>query len=122
MFEVEFYRKRNGTEPMREHILSLPDKLQAKVLRSLKLLQLKGSELRYPDTDDVGDGIFELRTSFGNDIERALFFFTEDRRAIITHGFVKKTRRTPSRELRRAKEYRADYYAQKKEAYQHDHA
>lgn len=113
MFEVEFYAKRNGSEPMRDHLDVLPAKLAAKVVRNLQILQQKGSGLRYPDTDDLGGGIFELRTSFGRDIERAFFFFTDGKKIIVTHGFVKKTQKTPQREIKRAMDYRADYYDQK---------
>lgn len=74
----------------------------------------RGNLLRYPETDDLGDGIFELRTSLGSDMERTLFFYAEHRVIVITHGFIKKTRKTPRQEIERAKQYRADYYAQRK--------
>ena len=72
MFKIVFYKKPNGDEPAITHLDTLPPRMRAKVLRNMSLLQEKGNLLRYPETDDLGDGIFELRTSFGSDIEGAL--------------------------------------------------
>ena len=114
MFKIVFYMKPNGDEPAITHLDMLPPRTRAKVLRNMSLLQEKGNLLRYPETDDLGDGIFELRTSLGGDMERALFFCAKHRVIVITHGFIKKTRKTPRQEIERAKQYRADYYAQRK--------
>ncbi|MEI3377761.1 MAG: type II toxin-antitoxin system RelE/ParE family toxin [Coriobacteriales bacterium] len=113
MFKVTFYKRPNGNEPMTDHLDSLDIKMRVKVLRSLSILQEKGNELRYPETDDLGDGIFELRTSLGNNIERALFFFAGHREIVVTHGFIKKTRKTPRQEIDKAKRCRESHYRQK---------
>lgn len=60
-----------------------------------------------------GDGIFEIRTKFGSDITRVLYFFVIGRRIILTNGFVKKTQKTPASEIALAKQYRADYLSRK---------
>jgi phage-related protein len=120
MFDVDYYRKRDGAEPTREHIDGLPMKLREKVFRSILALKLKGNLLRYPDTDSLGDGIFVLRTIFGNDTNRVFFLFTDGRKIILTHGFIKKTQKTPRREIDRAKAYREDYFEQKRESEHND--
>ena len=68
-----------------------------------------GNELREPYTKPLGEGIFELRTQVAGNIERVLFFFFERGKIVLTHGFVKKTQKTPPSEIKRAKEYRSDY-------------
>lgn len=50
-----------------------------------------------------------MRAKQGNDISRVLYFFVVGRKIILTNGFVKKTQKTPPREIDRAKRYRADY-------------
>ncbi|WP_331655894.1 type II toxin-antitoxin system RelE/ParE family toxin [Enterocloster sp.] len=40
---------------------------------------------------------------------RVLYFFYYDKKIIFTNGFVKKTQRTPAREIRLAKRRRKDY-------------
>ena len=48
-------------------------------------------------------GIFELRAKVGTD------FFYYEGRIVLTHGFIKKTQRTPAGEIEKAKKYRRDY-------------
>lgn len=108
-FEVIFYDKEDGTEPAKEFILSLDKKMRAKMLRTVELLSHNGPELREPCSKPLGDGIFELRAKVGSDISRVLYFFVVGRRVILTNGFIKKTQKTPSSEIERAKRYRAEF-------------
>lgn len=43
------------------------------------------------------------------DIARVLCFFMFGQKIIITNGFIKKTQKTPKREIKLAKKYRNDY-------------
>jgi DNA-binding XRE family transcriptional regulator len=74
-YEIEFYDKADGSEPVKEFILSLDKKMQAKVLRTVALLREEGPCLREPYSKALDDGIFEIRTKFGSDITRVLYFF-----------------------------------------------
>lgn len=108
-FIVLFYDKPDGTEPVKEFLLSLDIKMRAKVLREIQLLSTNGPELREPYSKPIGDNIFELRTKVGSDITRVLYFFVVGRKIILTNGFVKKTDKTPKREKDLALKYRAEY-------------
>ena len=112
---VEFYETEMGKIPSLDFIKALEVKLQAKVFRDLELLEDRGNELRSPYSCHIDDGIFELRTIQGTNIVRNLYFFIEGRRIVITHGFYKKTQKTPSAEVQRAKDYRTDYLSRKME-------
>ena len=109
LFEVEYYEKSDGTYPAEEFILSQDIKMQAKLFRLLELLELKGNELREPYSKSLSDGIFEIRAIQGNNITRVLYFFVVGKKIILTNGFVKKTQKTPDREIALAKKYREDY-------------
>ena len=109
MFDVDYYEDENGKKPAEEFIDSLDVKMRAKVFGRLELLEEHGSELGMPFSRHLDDGIFELRTVAGNNITRILYFFVVGRRVILTHGFVKKTRKTPAREIDRAKQIREDW-------------
>ena len=107
---VIFYMKADGTKPAGAFIKSISDvKLRAKVIRSLKLLEEFGSSLTMPDSREIEDGIFELRTIQGSNIVRCLYFFTIGNTAIVTNGIVKKTQKTPTKTIKLAKKYRTDY-------------
>lgn len=108
-FKMEIYVKVNGEVPFAEFMSGLRPQLKAKVLRDLDILERFGNKLRAPYTKSLEDGIFELRTISGNDITRTLYFFYVRRTIVITHGFVKKQKKTPRREIEKAIEYRKDW-------------
>ena len=112
-YEIEFYDRPDGTEPAKDFILSLDTKMQAKVLRTVALLRDAGPSLREPYSKPLDDGIFEIRTKFGSDITRVLYFFVIGKKVILTNGFIKKTQKIPASEIALAKQYRADYFARK---------
>ena len=108
-FEVIFYAKENGEEPAKEFLMSLDDKMRAKIVRAISRLERNGIELREPFSKHLEDGIFELRASFSSNISRVLYFFFTGRTIILTNGFIKKTQKTPRAEINKAKRYRDDY-------------
>jgi phage-related protein len=108
-FQVIFYEKENGDIPAEEFLQSLDRKMKAKMTQAIAALQEYGNELREPHSKHLDDGIFELRAQVGSDISRAFYFFFVGKRVILTHGFVKKTQKTPPTEIEKAKSYRKEY-------------
>ncbi len=114
-FEVEFYKTENGKEPIAEFLDSLDNKMAAKLVGLMEILEEKGTELRMPYSEHLEEGIFELRCKQGSNITRVLYFFFVGRKIIVTNGFVKKTQKTPPKEIKLAKERRADWIRRYKE-------
>lgn len=108
-FIIEFYEDRNGNKPIEEFLLGLDIKMRAKLVGLLQILQEKGNLLREPYSKHLEDGIFEIRGKSGNNITRVLYFFYYDGKIILTNGFIKKTQKTPKKEIQLAKKRRADY-------------
>lgn len=108
-FNVEYFQNRDGTYPVEDFILSQEYKMQAKIFRMIELLELNGNALREPYSKELEDGIFELRIKQSNNITRILYFFVVGKKIILTNGFVKKTEKTPKREIQLAKRYRKIY-------------
>jgi phage-related protein len=108
-FEIIFYDKADGSKPAIDFVLELPPKMRTKVYRAIDMLEANGTDLREPYSKHLNDGIFELRAQVGSDISRVLYFFMVGRKAILTHGFVKKTQKTPPSEIDKAKKYRDEY-------------
>ena len=113
-FEIVFYDKPDGSEPAMEFIMSLNDKMQARVLRTIDLLSKNGAELREPYSKHLVDGIFEIRAKVGSDISRVLYFFVVGHKVVITNGFIKKTQNTPKNKIELAKKYRNEYLSRKR--------
>jgi len=109
MFDIEFYTLPNGSKPVEEFLDSLDTKMRAKALYALALLEEFGNTLREPFSKPIDAGIFELRIKFAGDISRLFYFFVVGNKIIVTNGFVKKTNKTPVREIEKAKKYKIDY-------------
>lgn len=108
-FEIVFYDKPDGSEPVKEFLLSVDNKMRARLLRTIDLLAQNGTSLRMPYSEHLIDGIFEIRTKSGSDISRVLYFFVIGRKIVLTNGFVKKTQKTPKNEIELAKKYRNEF-------------
>ena len=109
IFEVIFYDKPNGEKPAKDFLENLEQKMKAKMLRLIDLLEKNGNELRRPYSAHLDDGIFELRATVGSNTTRVLYFFFTERRIILTHGFIKKTDEVPPPEIDKAKNYRTEF-------------
>lgn len=98
---VVFFRHDSGREPVRAWLKSLsPD--QRRVLgQDIKTLQF-GWPVGMPLARKMNDKLWELRSHVPGGIART-FFTIQQGMIVLLHGFVKKTRRTPTRELAIAK-------------------
>ena len=108
-FTVIFYEDITGDKPVENFLVSLDIKTRAKLIGILQILQEKGNQLREPYSKHLEDGIFEIRGKVGSDITRVLYFFYLDGKIILTNGFIKKTQKTPRKEIKLAKLRRQDY-------------
>ena len=106
---VIFYRTADGKCPVQEFLDSLPGKVAQKVVWVLRLLE---------DMDIVPasyfkklagmEDIWECRIQFGSNAYRIFCFFMNNS-VVLTHGFVKKSQKTPAGEIERAEAYRRDF-------------
>lgn len=84
-------------------IESWPADILADYARIVELLMEHGPNLPLPYSRAFGDGLFELRPRGKSGIGRALYCFLTGRRVVVLHAFVKKSRQTPNRELKLAR-------------------
>ena len=112
-FVIDFYRTEKGESPIECFLESLDMKMRTKALRVISMLKTYGNALREPYSKPLKEGIFELRVSLGSDIIRLLYFFSGGRLVILTNGFVKKTQKTPVKEIETALKYKADWLRRK---------
>ena len=95
-----FYRTEAGGEPVRDWLKSLPSPDDRKRIgEDVKTVEF-GWPIGMPGCKPLGDGIYEVRTHLTqNRIARVLFYIDEKKRMVLLHGFIKKTRKTPSDDL-----------------------
>jgi phage-related protein len=91
---VSFYSQR-----VEDDILALPAGLVARFLRYAERMEAFGPDLGMPHTRAMGGGLFELRLKAAEGIARVFYCTVVDRRIVVLHQFVKKTSKTPAREL-----------------------
>jgi len=87
------------SEAVRLEIEALPVGIRAAYVRLTELLEEFGLELRMPHSRAMGGGLYELRPRGREGIARVFYCALVGRRIVILHSFMKKTRRTPAREL-----------------------
>lgn len=113
IFEIDFYQKANGRVPVKEFLLSLNPKLRAKAILDIELLQEHGNELKEPYVKPIkgknNKGLYELRIKFSKDAARIFYFTYYDNKYILLNGFIKKSMKTPRKEIARALRYMQDY-------------
>ena len=63
-----------------------------------------GPNLGLPHTDSFGSGLFELRIKGAEGIARVFFCTLVRQEIVMLHSFIKKTQKTPEKELKIAKE------------------
>lgn len=96
-YSIEYFHPRVLAE-----IESWPVDILADYARILELLMEHGPHLRLPYSRAFGKGLFELRPRGREGIGRAFYCFLSGQRVVILHAFVKKSQKTPDRELKLA--------------------
>ncbi len=94
IWTVTFYSER-----VEDEVFALPACILARFLRYAERMEVYGPDLGMPHTRAMGGGIFELRIKAAEGIARVFYCTVVGRRVVFLHQFVKKTDKTPSREL-----------------------
>ena len=93
-YEIRYY-----SDEVEDQILSLPDALAARYVVLTRRMTAIGANLGPPHTDSFGEGLFELRLKGAEGIARVFFCTLIGRKIMMLHSFVKKTQKTPPREI-----------------------
>jgi len=88
------------SDAVQADILHLPPGILADYFRIADLLEEFGPSLRMPHSRSLSDGLFELRAKGREGIGRLFYCFLIGQKVVVLHGFVKKTQKTPRRELK----------------------
>ncbi len=109
-----FYRTSEGKCPVQDFLDALPGKAVQKIAWVLRLLEdLEIVPATYFKKLVGTEEIWECKIQHGSDIYRIFCFFDSHSVIILTHGFEKKSMKTPAREIRRAETYRREYLDRK---------
>lgn len=113
----EFYTRPNGHTEFQEYLDGLNTKARAKLLARIYMVATYGISvgIQHDWVKKLDSNLYEIRSRVSNNQQRGLYFHVEENHYVITHGFTKKTQKTPQREINHAKELRAEYLKNRKE-------
>ena len=88
-----------------DEIEALPVDIRARLSRCVAQIEAHGPSALTPKAfKHLGDGLWELRLQGRDGIARAIYVTASERRLVIVRAFIKKTLKTPPRELAVARE------------------
>ncbi|HAR94681.1 MAG TPA: type II toxin-antitoxin system RelE/ParE family toxin [Deltaproteobacteria bacterium] len=91
------------SEAVQNEILALPAGFLARYLRYSDRMEVFGPDLGLPHTRAMGGGLFELRLKSAEGNARVFYCTIVGRKIVVLHQFIKKTDKTPPRELETAR-------------------
>ncbi len=120
MYDIRMYKNARGKEPITDLLQQL--KKQAENNKNARIrinkfndyfeaLAVHGLALGMPYIRHLEDEIWEIRPTS----DRVLFFSFADDCFVMLHHFIKKTQKTPRKEIEQAKRNRNDYIARNKD-------
>ena len=114
MREIVFYRTETGKCYVKEFLDSLSGKEAQKVVWLFKLIEeLESIPKKYFKKLTNTDNIWEVRVDGKDKTYRILGFFDGDKIVVLNHAFVKKTQKTPKRNIEIAESRKRDYIRRK---------
>lgn len=81
------------------HIRGMLPVHRARLAHIRRLIENQGPNLGHPHTESFGGGLFEMRLKGPDTIARIFFCFLKGNRIVFLHVFIKKTQKTPEREI-----------------------
>ena len=114
MFEVHFYEDNQGRQPIKELLTDLRNKAHKskdariqyqKILAYIRSLEEYGTRVGEPTVKHIDGDLWELRPM----AHRIFFFYWQDNKFILLHHFVKKTNKTPPKEIKQAERNMKDF-------------
>lgn len=105
----------NDVNSFKKFLDSLPKKDRAKLLETIAKVENNGllQSQKMQWTKKIDNNLYEIRSKFSSNIQRAIYFHYENNEYVITHGFTKKTQKTPTNEISKAKHTRNDFLHRK---------
>lgn len=97
-WKIRFY-----SDKVEKETLDFPAGILANFLHVAEMIEEFGSALGKPYTAPMGDGLFEIRAKGKEGIGRSLYCTVAGREIVILNSFIKKTQKTPKKELDLAK-------------------
>jgi phage-related protein len=98
-WNIEYYN-----DKVAKIILKMPSGLLARYIHITDMMLVFGPNLGMPHTQSMGEKLFEIRLKSKEGISRIFYCTKTGERIIMLHMFIKKSEKTPEKELRVARD------------------
>ena len=98
VWRVEYYVNRRGESPVKEFLSEQRPRVKAKVLDAIDILIQSGPFLKPPYMKKLDKDLYELRIK--SVVAVRVFYSPITGVYYLLHAFVKKTQKTPDREMK----------------------
>jgi phage-related protein len=100
LYSIEYYEE-DGKFPVIDFLNTLNAKESAKILREIDLLEKYGFSLGMPYIKKIEgtSDLWELRIKHSSNIFRVFYFHYIKGQFVLVHAIIKKTEKTPKRDL-----------------------
>lgn len=107
MFKVNFYQTRKGKQPVKDFLVRLNSEAETskssrirlkKIYEYIGVLANNGTRAGEKFTKHISGNLWELRPLS----DRIFFFFWHENTFVLLHHFLKKTQKTPKKEIEQA--------------------
>lgn len=114
MFEIQFYKDKNGRSEIIDYLDELKVKAttskdarinREKILVYLQALSEYGTRIGKPIVKHIEGDIWELRPLRN----RIFFFYWKDNKFVLLHHYTKKSQKMPTKELNKARVILKDF-------------
>ncbi len=114
MYNVIFYKDKNGEYPIKDFLIELSKKASSskndriqfdKINAYIQALKVYGTRIGNPVVKHIDGDLWELRP-LNN---RIFFFYWKDNHFVLLHHFIKKTQKTPIKEIEKARNNLKDF-------------
>ena len=99
---ARFYKNKAGNEPVRDWLLGLNKEDRVSIGTDIQTTEY-GWPIGMPTCRSMKDGLHEVRTDLSSKRISRVLFFVDLNKMILLHGFIKKTQKTPKKDLDLAK-------------------
>jgi phage-related protein len=101
----------DGSCEFEEFLDNIPEKDSIKLLTVIESTESQGlliaAKMKW--IKKLEKNLYELRSEWEGNIQRALYFQKMDNQYLVTHGFTKKTQKTPRNQIKHARRIREKY-------------
>jgi phage-related protein len=100
MFPARFFETETGNEPVKEWLLELAPEDRKAIGEDIRVAEF-GWPIGMPLCRAIKGhkGLWEIRTNLSGGRKARVFFCAHQEYMVLLHGFIKKSRKTPSNEM-----------------------